>query len=171
MLLGKVIAQAALGAGFNVTWLPSYGAEVRGGTAFCMVTISSEDIPSPYIERADTLIIMNQPSLIKFKQRIKSNGLLLVNASLVNSVPRKGLYLPLTQAAVRLGNIKIANMVAFGAYIAKKRIFSERIVWSAIEEIAPPEKKDLVEINKQALLTGMRMCSGLKGAESQRGRR
>ena len=75
MLLGKIISQAALKEGFNVIYFPTYGAEVRGGTAYCMVTISSDEIPSPYIDKADTLVVMNEPSLLRFKSRIKSISL------------------------------------------------------------------------------------------------
>jgi 2-oxoglutarate ferredoxin oxidoreductase subunit gamma len=83
MLLGRVLAEAAMRENKYVTWLPSYGAEVRGGTAYCMVVISHKEIGSPYIEEADTLIIMNNPSLEKFKDRIKKQGLLILNSSLV----------------------------------------------------------------------------------------
>jgi len=164
MLLGKVLANAALKDNLNVTWLPSYGAEVRWGAAHCMVIISSGDIPSPYIDKADTLIIMNEPSLLKFKQRIKNKGLLLINSSLISpniikhiSPNIRQICLPFTEAAVKLGNIKVANMIALGSYIARKKIFSKQTVFKVIEEIVPAEKKSLIEINKQALLTGIEL--------------
>ena len=161
MLLGKVLALSALRKGLNVTWFPSYGAEVRGGAAHCMVIISSEEIPSPYIDKADTLIVMNEPSLFKFSQKIKTRGLLLVNGSLVNRRPdaksKDICVLPFTEAAAKLGNIKIANMIALGAYIAKTNILSKQIVFEAIKEIAPAEKKSLIEINKQAIEEGIRL--------------
>ena len=164
MLLGKVISQTALSSGFNVTWLPAYGAEVRGGTANCIVSISDKEIASPYIDKADTMIIMNKPSLLKFRQRLKNRGLLLINSSLVDSnyikhkaSSAKQLYLPLTEVAIKLGNIRVANMIALGAYIAKTEIFSKQIVFRAIEEIAPVEKKNLIGINKQAIEEGIRL--------------
>lgn len=164
MLLGKVIAQAALMEGLNVTWFPSYGAEVRGGAAHCMVIVSSEEIPSPYIDKADTLIIMNEPSLLKFKQRIKNKGLFLINSSLVHKRVLKQILastvfvLPFTETAAKMGSIKIANMVALGAYIAKRQILSKQTVFDAIEEIAPAEKKDLIQINKQAIEEGIKLA-------------
>jgi 2-oxoglutarate ferredoxin oxidoreductase subunit gamma len=174
MLLGKVIAESALREGFHVTWFPTYGAEVRGGAAYCMVIMSSQEIPSPYIDKADTLIIMNKVSLLKFKQRIKNKGLLLVNSSLASTTGRKTpnkaglskrvnikyveqIYLPFTEAAIKLGNIRVANMVALGAYIAKRRILTKQIAFVAIQEIAPEEKKNLISINKQAVEEGMRL--------------
>ena len=161
MLLGKVLAGAALTGDFKVTWFPTYGAEVRGGAAHCMVIISSEDIPSPYIDKADTLIIMNNLSLLKFKQRIKNKGLLLINSSLVNPSKSKypnTFYLPFTEVAIKLGNIKVANMVALGAYIAKRKILTKLDVFTAIEEIAPAEKRSLITINKQAIEEGIRLA-------------
>jgi 2-oxoglutarate ferredoxin oxidoreductase subunit gamma len=165
MLLGKVLAQMGLRMGLNITWFPSYGAEVRGGAAHCMVIISSEDIPSPYINKSDSLIIMNEPSLLKFKQRAKSKGLLLINSSLLKPevIKQKAaganrVYLSFTETAIKLGNIKVANTVALGAYIAKRGIFSKQIAFTAIEEIAPKEKKGLIEINKQAIEQGMRLA-------------
>ncbi|MGD9014541.1 MAG: 2-oxoacid:acceptor oxidoreductase family protein [Candidatus Omnitrophota bacterium] len=164
MLLGKVLAEAASKDGLNITWFPTYGAEVRGGAAHCMVIISSQEIPSPYVNQADTLIVMNELSLLKFRRRIKDKGLLLVNKSLVNykitkhKLPNiKQFYLPFTEAAIKLGNIKVSNMVALGSYIAKKKIPGKQIVFAAIKEIAPPGKKDLIQINKQAIEEGIRI--------------
>jgi len=169
MLLGKVLALSALNKGYNISWFPSYGAEVRGGTAYCMVVISLGEIASPYIDEADSLIIMNEPSLFKFGERLKNKGLMLINSSLINNAKQKstrkkaaqdtkGIYLPLTQTAIRLGNIRTANMVALGAYAAKKRIFRRGVIFKAIQEIAPPNRKNLIPINKQAIQEGMRLA-------------
>jgi len=160
MLLGKIIAEAAMRENRFVTWLPSYGAEVRGGTAHCMITISDQEIGSPYVDKADTLIILNEPSFDRFKNRIRTKGTLIANSSLVlkeingNSNRIKK---PFTDIAIKLGNIKIANMVALGAYLGKKHILQNNIVLKTIEEIAPQDKKALVEINKQALLAGIEL--------------
>ena len=164
MLLGKLLAQSVLRQGFNVTWLPTYGAEVRGGAAYCMVIISSDEIPSPYVDKADTLIVMNEPSLIKLKKRIRNKGLLFVNSSLVNqrdfnskSLNHICFWLPFTEVAVGLGNIRVANMVALGAYIQRAGILSKQTVLTAIQDITPEDKRHLIEINQQALEQGMRL--------------
>jgi 2-oxoglutarate ferredoxin oxidoreductase subunit gamma len=161
MLLGKVLAEAALREGKYISWFPSYGAEVRGGTANCMVVISQEEIPSPYIEKANTMVIMNQPSWVKFKNRISPKGLFILNASLMerDSDPTNAeiLKYPFTQLAVELGNIKVANMIALGALIAKKRLVSPQTVIDTIEAMAPPGKRALIEINKKALRTGIEL--------------
>ncbi|MFA5356783.1 MAG: 2-oxoacid:acceptor oxidoreductase family protein [Candidatus Omnitrophota bacterium] len=162
MLLGKVLAEAAMREGKNVTWIPSYGAEVRGGTAHCMVVISGSEIGSPYIYKADALIIMNEPSLEKFKGRVRKGGLLIVNSSLVSAI--KGIdksvglvKYPFSGLAERLGNIKVANMVALGAFISHKRTVDARSVAKVMRDIAPSSKKHLVKINQEALSEGIRL--------------
>ena len=160
MLLGKVLAQSAMKENKYVTWIPSYGAEVRGGTAHCMVVISDSKIGSPYVEKADTLIIMNAPSLDKFKERIQNKGLFIINSSLAKQETDKkvrGVKFPFTDIAIKLGNIRIANMVALGCFIAQKKTVDLKSVSSVIEEIAPADKKGLIEINQQALKEGMKL--------------
>lgn len=163
MLLGKILALAATREDKFVTWLPSYGPEVRGGTAHCMVIIADEEIGSPYIEKADTLIIMNNLSLTKFSQRLKEKGLLVVNSSLAGEP--KGLQagllrFPFSDIALNLGNIKVANMVALGCYLAKKKIVALNSVMRAIREFAPSDKRGLVALNKEALSRGRRLVNG-----------
>lgn len=163
MLLGKVLAEAVMREGKFVSWLPSYGAEVRGGTAHCMLIISDQEIGSPYVDKADTLIIMNAPSLEKFKERIKNQGLFILNSSLAKSVPAKDLKInshPFTDIAIGLGNIKVANMVALGFYLAQKKIIGIENMLKVIEDIAPAGKKGLVKINQQALRVGMKLGGG-----------
>ena len=162
MLLGKILAYAAMKQGLNVTWLPSYGAEVRGGTAHCMVIISDSQISSPYVDKADTLIIMNGPSLQRFKCRIKNNGLMIINGSLVNTVIERKAGIvthPFTDIALELGNIKVANMVALGSYLAQKKIIHPDNLLKSIEEIAPADKKNLIQINKEALSAGIKLTT------------
>lgn len=157
MLLGKVLAAAADKESKFVTWLPAYGAEVRGGTAYCMVTISDGPINSPYIDRADTLIVMNAPSMRKFKNRITPAGLLILNASMVKQKKTGASFLqyPFTDIANKMGNVRTANMVALGCYIGAKKIIGEKSVMKVIAEIAPPDKKDLIEVNQKAVLKGI----------------
>ncbi len=162
MLLGKVLAEAAMREGKFLTWLPAYGAEVRGGTAYCMVTVSSRPIGTPYIPRADALIIMNQPSLKKFIPRLNTGGLMIINSSLVGGVAKKRtnsiLRRPFSETASELGNLKVANMVALGCYLGKKKTVGIDTVIRVIREIAPPAKKGLVKINQEAVRSGERLC-------------
>jgi len=158
MLLGKVLAEAAMRENRHVTWLPAYGAEVRGGTAYCMVVISDGEIGSPYIDKADVLIIMNEPSLNKFQKRITGKGILIINSSLVHRKEdsKAGqLSQPFTDIAAKMGNIKIANMIALGYYISIKNIVKKETVFKVMHDIAPAGKQQLIEINKKALEEGM----------------
>jgi len=145
MLLGKVIAQAAMREDKFITWLPAYGPEVRGGAAHCMVIISDSEIGSPYIDKADTLIIMNQPSLAKFKNRLKDDGLMVLNTSLAKKAPSRKIRLAqgkFTDIAIGLGNIKVANIVALGSYLANKRTLAPENILSTMKEMAPADKPE-----------------------------
>jgi 2-oxoglutarate ferredoxin oxidoreductase subunit gamma len=160
MVLGRVLAEAAMREHKFVTWLPAYGAEVRGGTAHCMVIMSTQEIGSPFIDKADTLIIMNQPSLGKFKNRLSGKGLLIANSSLVKITAQNNsglLKQPFTDIAVGLGNIKVANMVAVGCYASTKKIIHSETVLKVIIDMVPKDKLALVKINKQALLKGLEL--------------
>lgn len=171
MLLGKVIAQAAMKQGKHVTWLPCYGAEVRGGTAYCMVVVSDDEIGSPCVDKADTLIIMNSPSFDKFKLRVKENGLLIVNSSLVRQAietKNQNIQCPFSDIAAGLGNIKIANMVALGCYIAKKDIIEKQAALETLGIIAPKDKRNLIEINKQAINTGIDFINNAEKKERKK---
>ncbi|MDD4899361.1 MAG: 2-oxoacid:acceptor oxidoreductase family protein [Candidatus Omnitrophica bacterium] len=163
MLLGKIIAEAAVKEGLFVTWLPAYGAEVRGGTAYCMVVVSDREIGSPFIEEADTLIVMNEPSYAKFSSRLKKNGLLILNTSLIDKEGKKinnALSFPFTDIAAKIGNVKVANMVALGCFLQKKKTPALQTALNVIREIAPEQKEKLVAINQQALNEGAGLIHG-----------
>jgi 2-oxoglutarate ferredoxin oxidoreductase subunit gamma len=160
MLLGKVLAESAMRLDKYTTCLPCYGPEVRGGTANCMVVISDEEIGSPYVDIADDLIIMNEPSLHRFKDRIKEKGLLIINRSLAKTnIVSKATVLsyPFTDIALELGNIKTANMVALGCFMAKNKIIDKVTVLEVFKYMTPPHKSEIFEINQQALLAGMKL--------------
>jgi len=160
MLLGKVLAQTAMLEGKQVTWFPAYGPEVRGGTSHCMVTISDQEIGSPYITVADTLIILNQPSLERFKSKLKKGGLLVLNSSLAKIDPPSGIKIlgfPFTDLAIKLGNIKVANMVALGCLIAAKKIIKFKNVLVVFKFIAPAGNLKILEVNQRALEEGQKL--------------
>lgn len=160
MLLGKLLAQAAMAEGKYVTYFPSYGTEVRGGTAVYHLVISSEEIFSPLIEEADTLIVMNQPSYLKFKGMLKPNGLLILNASMVtpdSPLGEKIYKIPATEIASKLGNVLVSNIVVLGAYLAIKQLFSANQILNQLQVMIKGKKGDLFLINKQALQMGMQV--------------
>lgn len=157
MLMGKLLAECGMRAGYNVTWLPSYGAEVRGGTAHSMVRISREKIASPTISRPTTCIVMNKPSLMKFMDTVKSGGVLIINTSMADEIFEKKAVkiaaFPLTKLASEMGNIKVANMIAVGVFVGLKRIFPLETVLEEVGKIFH-SKEDMVSINKKAVKLG-----------------
>jgi 2-oxoglutarate ferredoxin oxidoreductase subunit gamma len=158
VLAGSVLAQAGMIEGRNVTGMVSYGAEMRGGTANSTVVISEEEIASPVVERPNCGIILNQPSLDKFESRILDGGLLILNSSLVDGeVQRSDLEIvktAATETADELGNVRIANIVALGAFVKKSGILKLSSVEEALGKIFTGRKANLIEINKRALAAG-----------------
>ncbi len=163
MLLGRIIAQTAMDAGKNVTWMPSYGAEVRGGTAHCMVIVSDGLIASPVVTRPDAAIVMNRPSLLKFAEKLKPGGILLVNSSLADEkVERKDMTvvkIPATETAHQLGSIKVANVVMLGAYLARTKIFGLDEAARSLAALIPAQRRELLEINQAALKKGNELAN------------
>lgn len=160
MLVGKILAEAAMQEDKSVTWLPAYGAEVRGGSAYCMVIISDDEIGSPYIKEADALISLNTLSLNRFKNRVKTNGLCILNSSFDTAGlgnKTNVLKYPFSDIAIKLGNIKVANMVALGCYLERKKIVKSDTIFEIIKKNAPADKQGLIEINRQAYLAGARL--------------
>ena len=160
MMLGKLIAQAAMVDGKYVTFFPSYGTEVSGGTAVYYLIISTEEIFSPLIEEADTLIVMNLPSYQKYKDMLKSDGLLIKNSSMIKSddsqIPEAKTYkVPATEIASKLGNVLVSNIVILGAYLAIKKLFSTNQILNQLTVVLKGKKSDLFTINKQALESGI----------------
>ncbi|MBI2830653.1 MAG: 2-oxoacid:acceptor oxidoreductase family protein [Chloroflexi bacterium] len=155
--MGRSLAQAAMEEGKSATYLPSYGVEVRGGTCNCTVAVSDEEIASPIASSPEYVVVMNQPSLVKFQNQIESGGLLFVNSSLVDSQISRGdidvVRVPASSMAEELGNPKSVNMVMMGAFIKKTNLVSISTLIDGLAS-ALKNKEDLVEINKKALLAG-----------------
>ncbi len=158
LFLGKVIAHAAMKENKEVTWFPSYGAEMRGGTANCMVVISDELIGSPIVKDTDYLIVLNEASFNKFINRIIQGGCLIYDSSIIkNSKCRSDINIypvEASQEASLITNPKLANMVLLGAFVKISRIFNIEKVLETIEEIIPSKRKEMVEINKNLILRG-----------------
>lgn len=158
LLMGQTLAKAAMLDNKYVTFLPSYGTEVRGGTANCTVTISDEEIASPIASEPEFVIAMNQPSFLRFQGLLQSGGFLLYNSSFVNPVSVRGdiemLGIPIIEIANELGNIKVANMVILGAFIRISNIISIDLLIKYLSEILGAEKAKLLNPNKEAILFG-----------------
>jgi 2-oxoglutarate ferredoxin oxidoreductase subunit gamma len=156
--MGYTLANAAMLQGKFVTYLPSYGAEVRGGTANCTVAIGDEEIASPVASEPDFVVSMNQPSFLKFQSILQSGGLILVNSSMINVAAARGdievVEVPTSELAEKLGNIKAANMVMLGAFIKASKLVSLPLMLKNLPEILGEGKAKLIKINKEALETG-----------------
>ena len=157
MFMGKLLALAGLLQDRHVTWMPSYGAEVRGGTAYSMVKVSDADIASPIVLHPDILIVMNRPSLVKYEEKLKDGGILISNKTLVGNISkRKSITLvniPLTEAASKLGDIRSANMMAIGALAKRSKMLSIRNITNALG-VAFKSNEELLLRNKKALEKG-----------------
>ena len=155
--LGLNLAQAAMLEGMHVTYLPSYGAEVRGGTASCTVAISDEEIASPVASSPEFVVVMNLPSLVRFQNQVQSGGLLFINSSLVETEITRGdvdiINVPANSVAERLGNQKSANMVMLGAFIKKSKLVSLDSVIEGLRSTLK-NKRRLITVNKEALTAG-----------------
>jgi 2-oxoglutarate ferredoxin oxidoreductase subunit gamma len=163
LLAGKLLAYAGMLEGRNVTWFPSYGAEIRGGTANCTVIISSEEIGSPVVQNPSSMLIFNEASFKKFEKRIRQNGQLFVNTSLVHEAPTRE---DLTRIEVRandiaeaLGDIRVSNMVMLGAFLKKTGVVTLESVLSALREVLPQRRHSLMPLNENALKRGAQVCS------------
>jgi 2-oxoglutarate ferredoxin oxidoreductase subunit gamma len=159
LLIGNLLAYAGMNAGLNVTYIPVYGAEMRGGTANCTVILSSEDIGSPIVRRPQSLVAMNRPSLDKFQPRVLDGGVVIVNSSLIDDhlMDAKRLNcrsVHCNEIADKLGNSRMANMVALGAYVAATGIVSLDTVIKSLENVISASYKDLIPKNAKALEAG-----------------
>ncbi len=159
ILAGKLLAQTAMEAGKEVTYMPSYGAEVRGGTANCMIVIDDEPIASPIVTAPDSAVIMNKASLTKFAPRLKAGGLLVINSSLVDVEPDVDkstdvVKVPADQLAGELGSPRSANMVAVGAYLGRRNRLTVETAAQALPHVLASRYHDLLAVNVDALKSG-----------------
>lgn len=155
---GILLAYSGMVDGKNVTFFPAYGAEMRGGTANCSVVVSSEEVASPVVSTPDSLIVMNEPSLLKFEPALKPQGLLLINKSLVSSQPKRSDVTAVTidanKIAEEIGTVKCANMVMLGALIGRTEAVSLESLIQTLPKVFSRAKKEMIDINVEALKKG-----------------
>ena len=176
VLAGKLLAQTAMRAGLEVTYMPSYGAEVRGGTANCMVVISDEEIACPLVARPDSLIVMNKASLNKFAPKLKKGGLLIMNVSLIDNEPEFDdsvdvVAVPADELAVELGSQKSANMVALGAYLQRRGRLSPDAAAEALADVLAERYHKTLPVNIAALHKGADFARKHRRTEARSARR
>ena len=158
LLMGQLLAQAALLEGVNVAWLPSYGPEMRGGTANCSVTVSDKFIASPIIDHPTSVIAMNRQSLDKFEERLIPGGKLFINSSIVDREAKRDdvevYYIPCSDIALELNNSRVANIVMLGAYIQATGCVRMESILAALTRKLGAKHSDSLAVNKEALDKG-----------------
>ena len=166
--LGQIIAYAAMKEGKEVSWMPAYGPEMRGGTANCIVIVSEARISSPIVTQFDSAIVLNQPSLDKFADHVKIGGFLLTE--------RSGIVVPSVRSDIEILNIaafeeaqkmdkkQVANMILLGAFLERRPIVRTENVVQALKEVLPERHHHLLPLNEQALLAGKKLASEMVDA-------
>ncbi len=165
MVMGKILAHAAMEEGLEVSWVPSYGPEMRGGTAYCTVVVSDKPIGSPVIKNPTHLVAMNRPSLEKFAGTIKPGGVIFINGSLISIRSGRNdvqeLVVPVIEIARDLGTVKAANVVALSAFVAKSNIVRIASLKASIEAEFASRKK-LIPLNMKAVEEGIKAAGDLE---------
>ena len=163
--LGIILATAGMKEGYRTSWLPSYGPEMRGGTAHCHVILSDQEIGAPLVDAPDILIAMNGPSLTAFQSHVRSGGLIVYDSSRVNYPPESSHHhtvgVPASQIAQELGNSRVANLVALGAVLSRQKLMEHQpllrreVIWQAIDEMVAEDA--LRQLNRKALECGIQL--------------
>ncbi len=165
--LGMTLAYAGMLENKEISWMPSYGPEMRGGTANCITIISANKISSPIISLFDSAIVLNQPSMDKFAPRVKPGGILLYESSNIFKPSTRTdieiIGIPATTEALQMKNAKVMNMIILGAYLQLRPVVSNESILEALQKVLPEKYHHLLPINRQALERGESMVLALKG--------
>jgi 2-oxoglutarate ferredoxin oxidoreductase subunit gamma len=163
LVMGYIFSVSAMKEGKHVTYLPSYGAEVRGGTANCTVSISDEEIASPVASSPDFVVAMNKPSMLKYQSLIKQGGIMILNSSLIDCDPDRDdidvVKIPAHDIAVELGSERILNIIMLGGFIAKTGIITHDSILNGMAEVFKDKKVGSMDLNRQALMRGVEYVS------------
>jgi 2-oxoglutarate ferredoxin oxidoreductase subunit gamma len=161
--MGQIVAYSAMKEGKEVSWMPAYGPEMRGGTANCIVIVSPTTVSSPIVTLFDTAIVLNQPSLDKFAPKVKPGGLLLCEQStIVTPSPRTDIEIvvvPATERATKMGKKQIANMILLGAFLERRPVVAIENVLNALREVLPERHHHLIPLNEEALRIGQQFAA------------
>lgn len=158
LLAGEVLANAFMLLGKHVTWYPSYGAEMRGGTVNCEIVVSDEEVSE--VNKADTdfVVALNQASFDKFLNKIKQGGMIIANSTLIKEIKSRAdinyLFAPITKLAEEVGNIKMANILALGLVAKASKLVNLEVLEKALDNVIPPHRKNLLPLNIKALKIG-----------------
>jgi 2-oxoglutarate ferredoxin oxidoreductase subunit gamma len=163
LMMGYVLAVAGMKEDKHVTFLPAYGAEVRGGTANCTVVISDEEIASPIASSPEFVVAMNYPSMMKYQNMVKSGGVMFLNSDLISEDPARSdlkiVQVPANSLAHDMGNDRVLNMIMLGAVTTVTGIVSDKALAEAVETVLEGKKRALIDVNCKALTKGSRYIS------------
>lgn len=166
--MGMTLSYAGMLEGKEITWMPSYGPEMRGGTANAMVILSDTKISSPIVTTFDTVVALNQPSVDKFEKAVRPGGLLVYETAAVIHPPTRTdiqiLPIPASEEAVRMKNSKIMNMIVLGALLARTQVVEIASVLKALRQVLPERYHHLLPLNEQALRRGMELAGEVQPA-------
>lgn len=161
LFAGHVLAEAALLEGHHVTWMPSYGPEMRGGTASCTVVVSDHPIGSPILDRAEAVVALNPPSMARFEPIVASEGLMVINTSLIEADPSRRdievLAMPCTGMAGKIGDVRLVSIVALGGLIAGRPIVRPKSIRRALTALLAGKKAELLDADLVAFERGYEM--------------
>lgn len=164
LFAGQLMAYCALDSQMEVTWFPSYGPEMRGGTAHCTVIVADEEIGSPIIRNPTAAIVMNLPSLDKYEPLVAPEGVLIINSSLVDRSAQRNdisiVEVPANEIAEEIGDRRLANVVMVGALLNRLPIFTIEQLSGALERHIPERRRDLLDANLKALEQGYQIGEG-----------
>lgn len=162
LFAGQLLAYAAMDQGLHVTWIPSYGPEMRGGKARCTVVVSDQEIGAPLVRRPSAVIVLNIPSMEAFEPKVKPGGVLVVNSSMVPDKSERQdiqvIYAPASDLATDLGNVRMANVLCLGAVVEATGVVSLDAVAQALDDHLPERHRALLDLNKQALRKGAELA-------------
>ena len=158
LMMGFTLAQAAMNAGYQVTFLPAYGAEVRGGTANCTVAVSDDDIASPIASEPDYVVVLNTPSLYTFQNRVAAGGCLFLNSSIIAVEPTRHdirvFKIPASEIAEHMGNLRTVNTVMMGAFLRTTGLIAPDVYLGSLAEVMGSKKKSIIDVNQKAFTAG-----------------
>ncbi len=158
LFAGKTLAYAGMDEDLQISWLPSYGPEMRGGTANCTVIISDEPIGSPIISKCDVLFAMNKPSLDKFVNTVRPGGVIIIDSVFCDTKVERDdvtvVYIPAKKIAEDAGNATLGNMVMIGAFLKKKPVFTMEEIANSVRAHIPPSKAALADVNINMIQSG-----------------
>jgi 2-oxoglutarate ferredoxin oxidoreductase subunit gamma len=164
--MGQILCYGGVIEGKEVSWMPSYGPEMRGGTANCITIVSDQKISSPILTKFDTVIALNQPSLDKFEHSVKQGGFLIYESSTILNPPKRTdieiAAIEAANEAAKLKNTKVMNMIILGAFLKKKPIIKFETALEALKKVLPERYHHLIPLNKQALEKGMELIESIK---------